>query len=73
MHFSFIIRQNVDIRNVRKKHFRVIRISSGEKRNLMNEILQGIKNEQIQPSPVKKVTWKDVTDEKLNSAKHSII
>ena len=39
----------------------------------MNEILQGIKNEQIQPSPVKKVTWKDVTDEKLNSAKHSII
>ena len=43
----------VDIQNVRKKSDRVIRISSEDKRNLMNGILQSIENQELQ-KPLKK-------------------
>ena len=43
----------VDIRNVRKKLDKIIRISSQEKRNLMNRILHSIESEPVD-KPVRK-------------------
>ena len=59
----------VDIQNVRKKSDRVIRISSDDKRNLMNGILESIENQELQ-KPLKKITWKDMTNVRDNSSQN---
>ena len=46
---------------MRKKSDKIIRISSEEKRNLMNGILRGIENEKLD-KPQKRVTWDKMTD-----------
>ena len=63
----------VDIRNVKKKEDKIIRISSEEKRNLMNGILHDIEKDQRESSEpqTKKVTWKDMTNEHNNDTKIS--
>ena len=63
------IKERVDIQNVRKKSDRVIRISSDDKRNLMNGILQSIENQELQ-KPLKKITWKDMTNVRDNSSQN---
>ena len=63
------IKERVDIQNVRKKSDRVIRISSEDKRNLMNGILQSIENQELQ-KPLKKITWKDMTNVRDNSSQN---
>ena len=53
----------VDIRNVKRKSDRIIKISPEEKRNLMNGILKRIEDKPL-TTYTKKVTWDDMTNVK---------
>ena len=58
-----LFNKTVDIRNVKKKSDKVIRISPEEKRNLMDGILKNIENQPLIKN-TGKGTWQNVTNVK---------
>ena len=59
------IKERVDIRNVKTKSDKIIRISPEEKRNLMNGILHGIERDKVR-KPVKRKSWNIMTNEEID-------